>query len=91
MKRKVDINVFGSTFTIRTDESEEHVKELEKFVNDKFNEIRAATRSVSSFNIAILVALNVSNLYLKDKKKWEEKEKRLKQLAEKIEDVLRCS
>ncbi len=88
MKRKVDINLFGNKYTIKTEESEEHLKELESFLNAKFDEIRKATRSVSSLNVAILTALNISNLYLKEKKDWKEKEERLLKLAERIKEVL---
>ncbi len=92
MKKKessIDIKVFGQTFTVKTDAGEEHIREIERFVNEKADEILKKTRSVSTLNVAILTALNIADDLIREREKrmviLREIEAKSKDLMEKID------
>ena len=88
-ERLVEIEVFGQNYTVKTDEEEDHVREIAKYVNEKIEEILKKTRSVSTWNVAILAALNIADELLKERENrrtlLREIEVRSKDLIEKID------
>ncbi len=92
-ERSIDIKVFGQTFTVKTDAGEEHIREVEQCVNTKLDEILKKTRSVSTLNVAILVALNIADELIREREKrmaiLREIEAKSKDLMEKIDIKLR--
>ena len=88
-ERLVEINVFGQTYTVKTDAEEGHIQEVARYVNEKMEEVLKKTRSVSTLNVAILTALNIADDLLKEKEKrvvlLKEIEMKSKDLAEKID------
>jgi cell division protein ZapA len=61
MKRSVTVEVAGQKLTLKTDADEAYVKSLARFVTEKIDEARAATRTVSTQSLAILAAMNVAD------------------------------
>src|SRR4030042_5890476 len=88
-ERLVEIKVFGQTYTVKTDAEEDYIQEVAKYVNEKMDEVLKKTKSVSTMNVAILTALNISDDLLKEKKErivlLQEIEARSKDLVEKID------
>lgn len=88
-ERSVEINVFGQTYTVKTDAEEDYIQEVARYVNEKMDEVLKKTRSVSTLNVAILTALNIADDLLKEKEKrmalLREIEIKSKDLAEKID------
>jgi len=88
-ERLIEIQVFGQTYTVKTDAEEGHIEEVARYVNKKMEEVLKKTRSVSTLNVAILTALNIADDLLKEKEKrttlLREIETRSKDLAEKID------
>lgn len=88
-EKSIDIKVFGQKFTVKADAGEEHIREVEQCVNMKVDEILKKTRSVSTLNVAILVALNIADELIREREKRmaivREIEVRSKGLMEKID------
>ncbi len=88
-ERLVEIQVFGQTYTVKTDAEEGHIQEVARYVNEKMEEVLKKTRSVSTLNVAILTALNIADDLLREKEKrvtlLREIETKSKDLAEKID------
>ncbi len=82
----VKLNIWGNTYTIKTDSSEEQIKELEKYLNNKKNEILGKNSSVNSLKDAVIITLNISDELFKLKK---EIKKRDIEMGTKAEDLIK--
>ena len=87
-ERLVEIKVFGQTYTVKTDAEEDHIQRVARYVNEKMNDVTKNTKSVSSFNVAILTALNIADDLIREREKRlalvQEVEQKSKDLVEKI-------
>ena len=61
--RLVSINIGGSDFTIRTDANQEYMDRLEKYVNDKLDEVQPVGRGLSMRNALSLAVLSIADDY----------------------------
>ncbi len=68
-ERLVEIKVFGQTYTVKTDAEEDYIQKVANYVNEKIDEVRKRTKSVSTLNVAILTALNIADDLLKEREK----------------------
>ncbi|RLB07084.1 MAG: cell division protein ZapA [Deltaproteobacteria bacterium] len=87
-KRAVEVEIFGQQYVIRSDLSEEQIKEVANYVNEKMREVAEGTKSVNTLHIAILAALNIANEYLQEKGKKEELLQRIKEKTERLEEFI---
>ena len=74
MNRPVRIEILGREYFVKSNEGEERVKEIGDYVNRKIKEIAEGSKTVSTLNVAILVALNIAEDYFKameDQKQFE--------------------
>jgi cell division protein ZapA len=87
-ERLVEIKVFGQTYTVKTDAEEDHIQQVARYVNEKMDEVTKNTKSVSSFNVAILTALNIADDLIRERGKrlalLQEVEQKSKDLVERI-------
>jgi len=88
-ERVVEIKVFGQTFSVKTENDEDHIQAVAQYVNEKIDEIQSKTRSVSTVNVAILTALNIADDLLKERAQRKallrEVEVKSKDLVERID------
>ena len=61
MKKKVEVALFGKRFTVRSEKDEAYVHSLSNYVTRKFEELRRQARTISSQDLALLVALNIAD------------------------------
>jgi cell division protein ZapA len=61
VKRSVAVQIAGQRYFIKSDADEAHVLALARFVDEKMDELRGATRSGSLHQVAILAALNIAD------------------------------
>ena len=57
----VEINILGQQYTIKGDASEEHIKRLAAYVDDKLKEIYAANPNITPLKASILASLNIAD------------------------------
>jgi cell division protein ZapA (FtsZ GTPase activity inhibitor) len=65
MEEPIQIQVLGQKFTLKGNYDKEYVSRVEKHINDKIQEVQNQTSSLSTNNLLILVALNLTAEYLK--------------------------
>ncbi|GMV41843.1 MAG: hypothetical protein AMXMBFR64_35590 [Myxococcales bacterium] len=63
--RTVDVTVMGRTFSIRTDETDAHVKAVTDTVNKRFEELGGG--AMTSQNILMLTALTLADELIKER------------------------
>ncbi len=68
--RQYQINISGNRFTISSPHGEEHVREVEKFLDSQIKEVTEKTESYGPSSIALLVALNLADKLLTLQKKF---------------------
>ena len=66
-KRSATVNIFGREYRIRSNEKEETVQRIARYVDKKMREVAKSTASPDPLGVAVLVALNVTGEYLPDR------------------------
>ncbi len=72
------IEILGQKFTLKGNYEKDYVKRVEKYFNDRIQEVQKQTTSINTHNLLVLVALNIIDAYFK-------KEDEIAQLVELIE------
>lgn len=89
MSDTIKIEIFGQEYTFKSDVSEDHIRKIAQYVNEKIDDILSKGETTVRFNVAILAALNVAHDYFtlrEDHKKLIESiEDRSKRLIKSIE------
>ncbi len=60
-KRQLRIEVLGTSFTIQSDETPEHLARLSSYVKAKIEEVKTRYAFADPLTIAILAALNIAD------------------------------
>ena len=55
------VEIFGQTYSLRTDADAEHVRRVAELVDQKMREAAGASRSVSTLQIAVLAAMDLAS------------------------------
>jgi cell division protein ZapA len=91
LKKQYHINILEQNLSVLSDSGDDHVAGVVQYVEDKVQQIRSAANSINTLNIAILVALNIADEYLKlagtNKKICDELVSRTENLICLIDDV----
>ena len=73
------VNIFGAEYVLKSDENQEYVIEIAKYVDQKMREIDRSEAINSNLKVAILAALNIADELFQSKKY---RERLLNQLGE---------
>ena len=65
--KKVKVEIFSQKYTINGDTSEEYIRKLASYIDDKMNEVSENASIANPLQVAILVALNISDEYFQIK------------------------
>jgi len=57
---QIKVNIFGSEYTLRSDDNENNVNKVARYIDDKMREIDRTQTVKSTSRVAILTALNVA-------------------------------
>ncbi len=86
MKKRFKVKILGQEFSVLSDSGDDHqVEKVVAYVNGKAEELAEAAKSATTLNIAILVALNIADEFLRFK---GEKEVFLSQLENKSDALI---
>lgn len=88
MKKVAEINIFGHKLLVRSDEGEEYIRAIENYLNTKMEEVRENTKAVSSLDLALLAALNITGEVIKNKEILEKLGRKSEELATRIDRQL---
>jgi cell division protein ZapA len=91
LEKPVSVTILGHEYRIKSDEDEEKVKNIARFVNDKFKAIMENTEGLSERKTAILVAFDIASDYFQILKEKDDAaadiQKRARVLNQHIESV----
>lgn len=92
MKQRVEVNIRGHEYVIRSSRSEADVQRVAAFVDEKIGGVIASGATVDSLHATILAFMNVAGLYLDLQEKAEQGDdaaERIKALNQKLEEALK--
>lgn len=96
MKNRVKISIDGKSFTLVGEETEEHMRQVAEYIDQKMAEVRqkASAVEIDSSLAYVLTSINVADDYFKEKAYVAELEGRLigmtaraQELADKLEEA----
>ena len=89
-RKQYQITVNGNRFAIASPYGEEHIRKVESFLEQQISTIQQSSSSISSSNLYLLVALNLADQLMRQKQqpKYDEMEKNLRDLCERLDQVL---
>jgi len=61
MQEPIQIEILGQKFTLKGSYDTDYVNRVEKYINDKIQEVQKQTSAISTHNLMILVALNLAD------------------------------
>jgi cell division protein ZapA len=86
LKKRFNIKILGQEFSFLSDSGDDHqVEQVIEYVNSKVEEIAGSAKNAMTLNIAILVALNIADEFLRFK---GEREIILNQLENKTSNLI---
>ena len=85
VKKVAELKIFGHKLLIRSDENEEYIRAIEDYLNTKIEEVRENTKAVSSLDLALLAALNITGEVIKTKEILEKLGRKSEELSLKID------
>ncbi len=83
--RVLEMDILGQRISIKSDEDEEYIRAVESYLNDKVLEVKSKSKAVSTLDLALLTALNVTGELIKTKETLESQEKRFEELTQLID------
>jgi cell division protein ZapA (FtsZ GTPase activity inhibitor) len=81
-----EVKILGQRYKIRSDEKEEYIQGLAKYVCEQIGEIQQSTKTAATHTLAILVALQFADELLKQK---GNDERFRKEVRERVRHILR--
>lgn len=69
---RVRVEICGENYYIKGSASEEYIKELAKYVDQKMKLLLKLNPRLSRINLAVLTALNIADEYFKLRAEYEE-------------------
>jgi cell division protein ZapA len=84
MKRSLNVEILGQSFTISSDAEESYILRVAGYVNDKMQELSRASKPAAKSNVAMLTALNIADEYYRLREAHETMLKRVNQLSKQV-------
>ncbi len=81
----VEIRILGQKLVVKSEEQEDYIKEVEDYLNAKIDEIKESTKAVSTLDLALLTALNVTGEYIRARQTLDKVEEKSEELIERID------
>lgn len=95
MKNRVEVEILGNKYNLRTDSDPNYIKEIADYLTEKLKEISQGSTVASTSDISILAALNITDELFKLRKSVNRDFKKLYEktnlLVEQIDEQLELS
>ena len=59
----VEVNILEQKLLVKSEDGEEHVKMVVDYLNSKIEEVKKNSKAVSTLNVALLAAMNITDYY----------------------------
>ena len=84
MKKAIEIQINGHRLVVKSAEGDEHLRNVEDYLNSKIEEVKEKTKAASTLDLALLAALNITGEVIKTKGAHAKVKKRSQQMSKEI-------
>ena len=81
----VESNILEQKLLVKSEDGEEHVKMVVDYLNSKIEEVKKNSKAVSTLNVALLAAMNITDDYFEAKERVVKLEGRARELSKLID------
>ena len=85
MKKAMEILINGHKLVVKSTEGDEHLREIENYLNSKIEEVKEKTRAASTLDLALLAALNITEEVIKTEEALDEILKNSSKMSKQID------
>jgi cell division protein ZapA len=89
--RTVEVKILGQRYRIKSEDGEEYIQSLAKFVNEQIQEVQKNSSTVSTHNVAILAALNITDVLFKLRGENQQWKKEVRERIKRVVKMIRTS
>jgi cell division protein ZapA (FtsZ GTPase activity inhibitor) len=84
MKKLIEVEIYGQTFTVTSEDEEAYVQLLATYVDRFMRQVGGSTKATVPLRVAIMAALGIADEYHKALSREEENRQEVEQVASKI-------
>mgnify|MGYP003394788070 CR=1 FL=1 len=84
MKKLIEVEIYGQTFTVTSEDEEAYVHSLAAYVDRFMRQVGGSTKATVPLRVAIMAALGIADEYHKAVSREEEHRQETEQVASKI-------
>jgi cell division protein ZapA (FtsZ GTPase activity inhibitor) len=84
LKKAIEIQINGHKLVVKSAEGNEHLRNVEDYLNNKIEEVKEKTKAASTLDLALLAALNITGEVIKTTDAHTEIKKRSQQMSKEI-------
>lgn len=61
MKRLIEVEIFGQTFTVNSGDDEQYVKQLASYVDQRMRQVAGSAKTAVPLRVAIMAAMSIAD------------------------------
>ncbi len=84
MKRLIEVEIFGQTFTVNSEDDETYVRQLASYVDQRMRQVGGTSKTAVPLRVAIMAAMSIADEYYKA----SHREAEIEQEAARLSSVL---
>ncbi|HEX7408794.1 MAG TPA: cell division protein ZapA [Candidatus Binatia bacterium] len=84
MSEPLEIEIMGQRLTVRSEDSEEHVRAVARYVDEQIRLLADTQLATTSLHLALVTALNIASEYWKLQHQQEEVYKTMNRMTQRI-------
>jgi cell division protein ZapA len=81
MKRLIEVEVFGQTFTVNSEDDEEYVRQLASYVDQRMRQVGGSSKTAVPLRVAIMAAMSIADECYKASRRQAEIEEEATRLS----------
>lgn len=84
MKTLIEVEIFGQTFTVTSEDEAKYVQELAAFVDQRMRRIGESTKATVPLRVAIMAALSIADEHLKARRQEAEDSEKVERISARL-------
>jgi cell division protein ZapA len=85
LKSVAELKINGHRLVVKSEEGEEYIRTVEDYLNNKIEEAKENTKAVSTLDLALLAALNITGEVIKTREILDKLGRKSEELTELID------
>ena len=84
MKQPIEVEILGQRLTVRSDDSEEHVRQVASYVDRQLRSLADSQGARGALDLALLTALNIASEYWKLQEQQQELKQTINRVSQRV-------